>query len=153
METQWVDENIFSLPRHQSKAKIEDNEVSLVDPTASPATSDAKDTQSGPTETSPVDHITVPSAELSTKTWKDLLTTQAASPAKLKSQVAPIAGLVDESAGLLTPSGHTAKEGLGVPALTASMEDLKLEAPSVAVGNQEATVVELAEEDMAEDCP
>ena len=79
-ETQWVDENIFLLPRHQSKAKIEDEEASLVDPTASPAMSDAKDTQSGPTETSPADCIKVPPAELNAKTRKDLLTTWAASP-------------------------------------------------------------------------
>ena len=35
-------------PRHQSKAKNEDEEASLADPTASPAKSDAKYTQSSP---------------------------------------------------------------------------------------------------------
>ena len=107
-------------------------------------------------ETSLVGHITVISAKLNAKTQKDLLTTWATSPvedtntkknlpiawatslAELESQVAPTAGLVDEPVGLPTPSGHTAKEALGVPALTASMEALKLEAPSVTVGHQEA---------------
>ena len=170
-ETQWADKNIFPLPGQQLEAKIKDKEASLVDPTASPATSNAKNTQSGPTETSPADHITVPLAKLNTETQKDLLTAQAASPAKdtemkkglptawaaspakLENQVAPTTGSADESMGLPTPSCHTAKEGLGVPALTASMEALKLEAPSVAVGHQEATVEELAEKDMVEGCP
>ena len=127
-ETQWANENIFPLPRHQSEAKIQDEEASLVDPITSPATSDAKDIQSSPTETSLVDHITVPSAELNTKTWKDLLTTQATSPAKdtemnkdlpiawaislaeLESQVTPTTGSMDESAGLPTLSGHQLKK-------------------------------------------
>ena len=42
---------------------IKDEEASLADPTASPAMSDTKDTQSSPMETSPADHITVPLAE------------------------------------------------------------------------------------------
>ena len=133
--------------------------------------SDTKDTQSSTTETSLADHITVTLAKLNAKTWKDLptalvtspaedtkmkkdlLTAQAASLAKLESQVAPTTRTVDESVGLPTLSGHMAKEGLGVPALTASMGALKLEAPSVVVGCQEATGEELAEEDMVGGCP
>ena len=129
MGTQWVDKNIFPSPRHQSKAKIKDEEASLADPTTSPATSDAKDTQSSPTETSLADHITVPLAELNPETQKDLLTALVTSLAELESQVAPTTRSVDESAVLPTPSGHMAKEELGVPALTSSMEALKLEAP------------------------
>ena len=53
---------------------------------------DAKDTQPGPTETPPGDDTTVPLAEADTKTLKDLPTTQAASPDKVESQVAPTTG-------------------------------------------------------------
>ena len=42
------------------------------------------------------------------------------------------------------------KEGQCVSTLTASMEALNLEAPSVDVGHQEATVEELAGEELAE---
>ena len=171
METQWADENIFPLPRHQSEAKIEDKEASLVDPTTSSVMSDTKDTQSGPMETSPADHITVPLAKLNAETQKNLLTVQAASPtedtemkkdlptawaaslAELEGQVAPTARSVNESVALPTPSGHMAKGRLGVPALTASMDALKLEAPSVVATLPGATVEELAKEDMAEGCP
>ena len=58
-----------------------------------------------------------------------------------------------ESAGLPTPFGHLVKEKQCVSALTATMEILNLEAPSVAVSHQGATVEELAEEDLAEGCP
>ena len=37
--------------------------------------------------------------------------------------------------------------------MTASMEIMNLEAPSMVAGCQGATVEELAEEDLAEDCP
>ena len=60
---------------------------------------------------------------------------------------------MDESAGPPTLSGHLVKEKQCVLALTATMEILNLEAPSVAVGCQGATVEELAEEDLAEGCP
>ena len=92
-------------------------------------------------------------APLADPTKKDMTIAWATRLAELECQVVPTAGSVDESAGLPTPSGHTTKEGLGVPALTASMVALKLEAPSVAVGCQEATVEELVEEDMVEGHP
>ena len=72
---------------------------------------------------------------------------------KLGNQVAPYAGSVDESAGLPTLSGCPVKEKQCVSALTATLEILNLEAPSVVVGHQGATVEELAEEDLAEGCP
>ena len=80
IETQWVDENIFLSPMHQSEAKIKDEGASLADSTTSPATSHAKDTQPSPTEISLADHITVPLAKLNTETKKDLPTAQATSP-------------------------------------------------------------------------
>ena len=84
---------------------------------------------------------------------KDLPIARAASPAELESQVTSTTGSVDESAGLPTLSGYTAKEGPGVPALTASMEVLKLENPYMVATLPGATVEKLAKEDMAEGCP
>ena len=82
---------------------------------------------------------------------KDLLIAWATSPAEFESQVASTTGSVDESAGLPTLSGHVAK-GLGVPALTTSMEALKLENPHMVATLPGATVKKLAKEDMAEGC-
>ena len=147
METQGADDTIPPLPWHQSKAKIKDRGTPPADSTTSPAMANAEDTQPGLREAPPMDENTVPLAEPDaeakeylptaqatspaedTKMQKDLLTAQATSLAKLESQVAPTAGLVNESSGLPTPSGHIDKEGPGVPALTASMEALKLEPP------------------------
>ena len=67
-ETQCADDNIFPLPGHHSKAKIEDSGAPSADSFASPATSDAKDTQPGSTDTPLADHTTVPSAKLDTET-------------------------------------------------------------------------------------
>ena len=110
METQWVDD-IFPSPRHQSKAKNKDRGTLPVDSTTSPVTSDAKDTQPSPAETPLVDHTTVPSAKLDTKTQKDVvLTTWAASPGELENQVTPITRSGDKLSGPPTPSGHVVKE-------------------------------------------
>ena len=84
---------------------------------------------------------------------KDLPIAWAASPAELESQFTSTTGLVDESVGLPTLSGHTAKEGLGVPALTDSIEALELENPYMVATLPGATVEKLAKEDMAEGCP
>ena len=146
-EILWVDDNIFPSPRHQSKAKIEDMGASLADSTASPAMSDTKDTQSGPMETPAADHTRVPLAELDNETQKDLSTTWVTSPAELENRVTPTARSGDKLTGPPTLSGHTVKERQCVSTLTAAMETLNLEAPSVAVGCQGATVEELAEED------
>ena len=78
---------------------------------------------------------------------------QAVSLAELGGQVAPTARSVDESVAHPTPSGHMDKGRLGVTALTASMEALKLDAPSVVATLPGTTVEELANEDMAEDHP
>ena len=123
------------------------------DSTASPAMADTKDTQPSPMETPPVDDTTVPSAESNTKTKNDLLTAQATSPAKLENQVAPTAGSVDKLARPPTPSGCTVKERKCVSTLTASMEILNLEPPSVVIGHQGARVEELSEGDLVEGCP
>ena len=104
--------------------------------TTSPAMSDAKDTQPSPTETPLVDHITVPSAELDTETQKDLLMAQAASPAELENQIAPFTRSGNKLTSSPTLSGHMVKEAQCISTLTASMEALNLEAPSVAVGHQ-----------------
>ena len=147
MEIQGVDDTIPPSPGHQSEAMIKDRGTLPVDSTTSPAMANAEDAQPGPMEAPPTDKNTVPLAKPNAETKKDLLTAQAASPAKLGNQVAPTARLVDESAGLPTPSGHPVKEKQCVPALIATMEILCLEAPSVVVGHQGATVEELAEED------
>ena len=147
METQWVDDTISPLPRYQSEAKIKDRGTLPVDSTTSPAMADAEDTQPSPMEALPMDKNTVPSAKPDTETKNDLLTSWAASPAKLGNQVAPTARFVDESAGLPTLSVHLIKEKQCVSALTATMEILNLEAPSG------ATVEEVAEEDLAKGCP
>ena len=152
-ETQWADDTIPPLPGHQSKAKIEDRGTPPVDSTTSPAMTDAEDTQPGPMEALPMDENTISLAKPDTETKKDLPTTQAASPAKLGNQVGTTAGSVDESAGLPIPSVHPIKEKQCVLALTATMEILSLEAPSVVVGCQGATVEELPEEDLVEGHP
>ena len=112
----------------------------------------AKDTQPGPTETPLMDETTVPSAKPNAETKKDLLNAWAASPAELGNQIAPTSWLVDESEAPY-PSGCLLKEKQCVSALTATMEILNLEAPSVAVGCQGLTVEELAEEDLVEGHP
>ena len=114
---------------------------------------DAEDTQPSPTETPPAGKITVPLAKPDVETKKDLLTTWATSPAEFGNQVTPTARSLDESAGSPTLSGHLVKEKQCVLALTVTMEILNLEAPSVAVGCQGATVEELTKEDLAEGCP
>ena len=110
-------------------------------------------TQPGPTEALPANEGTVPLAKFNTEAKQDLLITWTASPAKSGNQVAPTTGLVDESAGLPIPSSNLVKEKQCVLALTATMEILSLEAPSVVIGHQGATVEELAEEDLVEGCP
>ena len=114
---------------------------------------DAEDTQPSPREIPSADENTMSLAKPTTETKEDLQTVQATSPAKLVNQATPTARLVDESAGLPTPSGHLVKEKQCGSALTAAMEILSLEAPSVVVGCQGATVEELVEEDLVEGHP
>ena len=57
-----------------------------------------------------MDENTVPLDKPDTETKRDLPTAWAVSPAELGNQVAPTAGLVDESAGLPTLSGCLVKE-------------------------------------------
>ena len=153
MKTQGADDIISPLPGYQSKTEIEDRGTPQADSTALPAMADAKDTQLGPVETPPWNDTTVPLAKPDTETLKDLLTAQAASPAKLENQVAPTTGSVDKLAGPPTPSSHVVKERWCVSTVTASMEMLNFGALSMATGHQGATVEELAEEDLVEGCP
>ena len=151
-ETLWADDAIPPSPRHQSEAKIKDRGTPPVDSTTSPAMADAEDTQPSPMEAPPADENTVPSVKSNAETKKDLPTAWAASPAKI-GKSSPPTRLVDESAGLPMLSGHPIKEKQCVLALIATREILSLEAPSVVVGHQGATVEELAEEDLAEGHP
>ena len=153
METQGADDTIPPSSRCQSEAKTKDRGTPPADSTTSPTMANAEDAQPGPMEVPPVDKNTVPIPKPNTETKKDLPTAWAASPAKLGNKVAPTARSVDKSVGLPTPSGHPAKEKQCVSALAATMEILSLEAPSVAVGCQWATVEELAEEDLSEGPP
>ena len=98
METQGADDTISLLPGCQPKTKTEDRQTPPADSTTSQALADAKDTQPGSTETPPGDDTTVPLAKPDTKTPKDLLTAQASSPVKAKSQVAPTTRSVDKVA-------------------------------------------------------
>ena len=153
METQGMDDTIPPLPRHQSEAKIKDRRTPPADSTTLPGMANAEDTQPSPMEAPSTNENTVPLPKPDTETKKDLLTVQGASPTELGNQVAPTTRLVDEPAGLSTPSGCPVKEKQSVLALIATMEVLSLEALSVTVGHQGPTVEELAEEDLAEGNP
>ena len=83
------------------EAKGRDMGIPQPDSTASPTMTDIGNTWLIPMETPLADNTTVPLAKPNAKTQKDLLTGQAASPAKLENQVAPTARLVDKLAGPL----------------------------------------------------
>ena len=109
METQLADDTTSPSPGYQSEAKIEDRGTPPVDSTTSPAMADTKVTQPSPVETPLADYTTVPLAKPNTETDKDLLTAQAASPAKLENQVVPTARLVDKLASPPTQAGCMVK--------------------------------------------
>ena len=103
-------DTISLLPRYKSEAEDEDTGTPPVDSTASPAKTDAKDTQSGPVETPLVDDTTVPVAEPNAKIQKDLPATWGTSPANLEDLVAPTVVSVDKLACPPTLPSHMVKE-------------------------------------------
>ena len=96
---------------YKSEAKDKDTGTPLADSTASPALTDAKDTQPSPVGTPPADDTTVLVAEPNAGIQKDLPAAWCASPARLEDLVAPPAILVDTLGGPPTLASHMVREG------------------------------------------
>ena len=72
----------------------------------------------------------VPAAKIDTDALRDLMTSQAASPAMVENWVVPTTGLGDKLAGSPTPSDQTGGEKQCILTVTTSIWRLNLEATS-----------------------